>query len=227
MSRCRRFKRTGKLARVGHDLPAWGYLRGHDKVATRNIGLVMRISFAVAMAVTCSPAAIAAGTSGLSGLFSEQPIVEATRKGSVSDTQAALIDGASANARADDGTPVLVIAAKSENADLVRLLVENGARPDDKAKDETTALTLASSNGNLEIVSYLLDHGADVNETGSLRETAIIKATRARQNPVIRLLVAKGADLEETDATGATALEIAERAGWQDTAALLKKAGPK
>jgi ankyrin repeat protein len=66
-----------------------------------------------------------------------------------------------------------------------------------------------------------------VNEPGSLRETAIIKAVRARRNPVVRLLVAKGADLDETDAAGATALDIAESAGWQDTAALLKKAGPK
>lgn len=227
MSRYMRFKPAGKLARIGHDVPVWGHGRGRDTVGTRNNRLGMRICFALALALTVSPAAMAASSGGLSGLFSEQPIVEATRKGSVSDTQAALIDGASANARADDGTPVLVIAVKSESADLVRLLVENGARPDEKAKDETTALTLASANGNLEIVSYLLDHGADVNEPGSLRETAIIKAARARRNPIVRLLVAKGADLEETDATGATALDIAESAGWQDTAALLKKAGPK
>jgi ankyrin repeat protein len=181
----------------------------------------------MALALSTSTAALAAGPGGLSGLFSEQPIVEAARKGSLSDAQAALIDGASANARADDGTPVLVIAVKSENEDLVRLLMENGARPDEKAKDETTALTLASANGNLEIASYLLDHGADVNEPGSLRETAIIKAVRARRNPVVRLLVAKGANLDETDAAGATALDIAESAGWQDTAALLKKVGPK
>ena len=187
----------------------------------------MRICFAIALALTTGTAALAAGPSGLSGLFSDQPIVEDAKKGSLSDTQAALIGGASANAKADDGTPVLVIAVKAENLDLVRLLMENGARPDEKAKDETTALTLASDNGNLEIVSYPLDHGADVNEPGSLRETAIIKAARARRNPVVRVLVAKGANLDETDATGATAFDIAESAGWQDTAALRKKVGPK
>ena len=221
------FKRTGKLARTGNVVPVRGRARGHDTVATRNTGQGTRICLALALALTWSPVAMAAGQGGLSGLFSDQPIVVATRKGSVTDTQAALIGGASANAKADDGTPVLVIAVKSESVDLVKLLMENGARPDDKARDETTALTLASANGNLDIVAYLLDHGADVNETGSLRETAIIKATRARRNPIVRLLVAKGADLEETDATGATALDIAESAGWHDTAALLKKAGPK
>lgn len=187
----------------------------------------MRFWLALVLVLSGASTAIAAGPGGLSGLFSDQPIVEATKKGSLSETQAALIDGASANAKADDGTPVLLLAVKAENAELVRLLVENGARPDLKAKDETTALTLASANGNADIVTYLLDHGADVNEPGSLRETAIIKAARARRNAVIQLLVAKGADLEDTDASGATALDIAESAGWQDTAALLKKVGPK
>jgi hypothetical protein len=80
----------------------------------------MRICFAFALALTTGPAAMAAGPSGLSALFSEQPIVEATKKGSLSETQAALIDGASANARADNGTPVLVMAVKAENIDLHR-----------------------------------------------------------------------------------------------------------
>jgi len=206
--------------------PIW-QKEGQGTVASRDTNGFIKIGLALAFALGICFETAAAGPNPFGGLFSDLPIVEATKKGSVSDTQAALIDGASANTKAEDGTPVLVIAAKSENVDLVRLLVENGARPDVKAKDETTALTLASANGNLDIVTLLLDHGADVNEPGSLRETAIIKAARGRRNAVIRVLVAKGADLEETDASGATALDIAESAGWQDTAALLKKAGPK
>jgi hypothetical protein len=41
----------------------------------------MRICFAMALALTTSSAALAAGSGGLSGLFSEQPIVEAAKKG--------------------------------------------------------------------------------------------------------------------------------------------------
>ena len=217
------FKLAGKLARNTTRL-FWSLRKGQVIVAIRHPNGNKKVWLALVIALgICSQAAAA----GFGGLFSDQPIVQATKKESVSDAQAALIDGASANATADDGTPVLVIAVKLENVDLVRLLVENGARPDIKARDETTALTLAAANGNLDIVTLLLEHGADVNEPGSLRETAIIKAARGRRNAVIRVLVAKGADLDETDATGATAMDIAKSAGWNDTAELLKKAGPK
>lgn len=168
-----------------------------------------------------------ASSSGLTDLFSDAPLVVAVKKGSLEDTQTALVDGATANMRAADGTPVILIATKLPSLDIVKALIEAGARADEKAKDESSALTVAAANGDTEIVSYLLDHGADVDETGSLRETALIKAARARNNAVIKVLIAHKADVTATDATGATALEIAQRSGWTDTVDLLKKAGTK
>jgi ankyrin repeat protein len=156
-------------------------------------------------------------------LFGDLPIVEAVRDGSLEATKTAIIDGASVHSRADDGTPVIVLAVTARNLDIVKLLVENGARPDDRSKkDESSPLTLAAANGDVEIATYLLDHKADIDLPGALRETALIKAARARHNDVVKLLLERGASIEETDASGATAAEIAQRAGWKDTEALFK-----
>lgn len=156
-------------------------------------------------------------------LFGDLPIVEAVRDGSLDATKKALIDGASVHARADDGTPVIVIAATVRSLDIVKILIENGARPDDKSKkDEVTALTLAAANGDLEIVTYLLDQKADIDLPGALRETALIKATRAQHKDVVKLLLERGASTEETDSSGATPLDIAQASGHEDLVALFK-----
>jgi uncharacterized protein len=156
-------------------------------------------------------------------LFGDLPIVEAVREGSLDDTKKAIIDGASVQSRAADGTPVIVLAVGAGNLDIVKVLIENGARPDDRAKkDDTSALTLAAARGELEIVAYLLDHKADIDLPGALRETALIKATRALHNDVVKLLLERGANADETDASGATALDIAQASGRKDLEALFK-----
>lgn len=163
-------------------------------------------------------------------LFGDLPIVEAVREGSLDDTNKALIDGASVHARAEDGTPVIVLAVTARSLDIVKILIENGARPDDRSKkDETSALTLAAANGDLDIVSYLLDHKADIDLTGALRETALIKATRALHKDVVKLLLERGANADETDSSGATAFDIAQASGHKDLQALFstKKATSK
>jgi ankyrin repeat protein len=156
-------------------------------------------------------------------LFGDLPIVEAVREGSLDDTKKAIIDGASVQSRAADGTPIIVMAVSARSLDIVKLLIENGARPDDRAKkDDTSALTLAAANGEREIVAYLLDHNADIDLPGALRETALIKATRGLHNEVVKLLLERGANTEDTDASGATALEIAQASGRKDLEALFK-----
>jgi ankyrin repeat protein len=184
-------------------------------------------AFAVAVAALV---ALASNASAKLDIFDDLPIVEAVRKASLADTNKAIIDGAPANARAADGTPVIVLATAARNLDIVTLLVENGARPDDRArKDDTSALTVAAANGDLAIVTYLLDHKASIDLPGALAETALIKAARAHHNDVVKLLLERGADKDETDSSGATAAEIAERAGWKDMQALFttKKANTK
>jgi ankyrin repeat protein len=185
-------------------------------------------SVALAAAVAAATASVA--SAGLPDLFGGTPIVEAVRKGSVEDTNKAIIDGAAVHTRAPDGSPLIVMAAAGRNLEIVKILIENGARPDDRhPKDNSSALTVAAANGDLAIVTYLLDHKAEIDLPGALRETALIKAARGHHNEVVKLLLERGADRDETDASGATAPEIAERAGWKDTVALFqtKKATTK
>jgi ankyrin repeat protein len=196
------------------------------KVSSMSFRFGRTFALCLALAATAAPSS----ATKLDNLFGDLPIVEAILENSLEDTNKAIIDGAPVTARAEDGTPVIVLAAASRNLDIVKLLIENGARPDDRAhKDDKSALTVAAANGDLAIVTFLLDSKANIDLPGVLRETALIKATRAHHNDVVKLLLERGADREETDASGTTALEIAQRAGWKDTEALfaVKKAGTK
>ena len=64
-----------------------------------------------------------------------------------------------------DGMTALLYAAKWNNFELVRLLLEHGANINIRAKDGNTALSIARTNENTQIYYYLLENGA--NETGS------------------------------------------------------------
>jgi ankyrin repeat protein len=59
-----------------------------------------------------------------------------------------------------DGMTPLLYAAKWNNFELVKLLLEHGANIEVKAKDGNTALSIAQANGNIQIYNYLKEYGA-------------------------------------------------------------------
>ena len=128
----------------------------------------MRAGFALALVAVLLTVntATANNKKPFGGIFSGDPIVEAAQKGALEDAKAALVDGASANARAPDGTPVLILAVQAGSTELFDLLLANGARTDARGNDEATALTTAATIGNTEIVILLLDTCADIDSPG-------------------------------------------------------------
>jgi ankyrin repeat protein len=160
--------------------------------------------------------------------------------------EALLNAGADASAKLPGGSTLLMSAARTGNADIVRLLIEHGA--DVNVKGETygeTALVWAADQNHAEAAKVLIAHGADVNaRTNPLERpkdrfglegvltilphgswTPLMYAARQGSLDAARTLVDAGANLNLTDPDGSTALVLAIINSHYDTAALLAERG--
>ncbi len=120
------------------------------------------------------------------------------------------------------GATPLLLAAKAQDAPLMRLLKEHGADPSIQTNDHTTVLMAAAGIGYwpaeshgteedaLEAVKYALELGGDVNAANDAGFTALHGAAVQGANSLVQLLVDRGAKLDaRTKKDNWTALDIA------------------
>ena len=111
------------------------------------------------------------------------------------------------------GTTPLMRAARTNDVDSIRNLLDGGADPNAALPDGTTVLMIAAGQGlgaprgdgprirvpteagAVDAVRLLLDHGAKVNATSNQGATALHAAVN-RGDSVVKLLVERGADLD-------------------------------
>ena len=120
------------------------------------------------------------------GIFSGDPMVEAVRKGSLEETKAAFIDGASANMKSADGTPVIILDMfdysrrrggpwwdVQSNKDVVVAL------PKDPMNVEEALIPISQIpkdvRGALPRASRYRDAETILRERGVIREQAVLK----------------------------------------------------
>ncbi|MCH2253864.1 MAG: ankyrin repeat domain-containing protein [Vicinamibacterales bacterium] len=124
------------------------------------------------------------------------------------------------------GSTPFIVAAKSANARMMRLLAAAGADPRLTTNDGTTALMLAAGLGKraatdityyewteekaVEALRMGLELGVDINAANAHGETALHAAAYHNANQVIEFLVEAGANIDATNAAEQTALRIAE-----------------
>ena len=140
------------------------------------------------------------------------------------DVNAQMTKRGKAGAIAIGATPFMV-ACKTADANLMRLLVELGADPLMPNKDNTTPLMAAAGVGTrspgedagteeevLEAVKLALELGNDINAVDDQGETAMHGAAYKHLPSVVEYLAANGADIEiwnRKNETGWTPLRIA------------------
>lgn len=123
------------------------------------------------------------------------------------------------------GTPFLV-ASRTADTELMRLLAELGANPLLPNEDDATPLMVAAGLGTsspgedpgtepevMEAVLLVMDLGGDINHVDNNGETAMHGAAYKHLPSVVRLLVDYGADIDtwnQRNAKGWTPLNIAE-----------------
>ena len=100
-------------------------------------------------------------------------------------------------------------AARTGNARLVSLCVENGADPNEQDTNGVSLLHSAAALGNLETVEALLQKGADINKRDNQGDTPLTMVCYRGQSEMARFLIEKGADIRVVPYYGWTALHRA------------------
>ena len=131
------------------------------------------------------------------------------------------------------GGKALFAAIESDNAAMVRLLVEAGA--DVNAAEGfggNTPLHEAVEGGNAEIVQILVDAGADIEAEGFMGQTPLSLAAEEGASEIMQILLGQGADNgtpegedKQTPAIGSEALFNVIEKGDVETVRLLVEAG--
>ncbi len=140
--------------------------------------------------------------------------VELVKTGTPQSIQAAIDQGANANARDMNAvTPLMYAAVHNPNPDVITTLLKAGAEINARANAGTTPLMWAAlANPNPEVITTLLRAGADIkareNDNGM---TSLMWAALANPNPeVITVLLKAGANAKTKDRQGLTALDYAK-----------------
>ena len=127
-------------------------------------------------------------------------------KGALDICECYLTAGMDINSRDRDGTPMLSIAVRNDNAETVKWLLKKGADVNAISEDRGySALMDAVWRGNKEIVLQLLEKNPDVNIISKEGQTMIILAVGAENVEICRLLCQKGADVDIVDEMGMSA----------------------
>ena len=151
-----------------------------------------------------------------------------------------------------EGTTPLIRAARTNDVDVMKALLDGGADPFLTLPDRTTALMIAAGQGYggirgegirlvvptadsaIEAMTVLLDRGLDVDAFNNAGNTALHAAV-ARGDAVVKFLASRGASLNLKNKAGFTPLDVALGKGGggrggrgggvvrESTAALLKQ----
>jgi len=124
-----------------------------------------------------------------------------------------------------EGTTPLARAAKSNDLQLMRMLLDAGADPKLTLKDRTTVLMIAAAGGavvgayavaipvteasSIEAVKLCVERGVDVNAFNTNGQTALHSAVARGAENLVRYLAEHGAKLDMKNKQGRTPLDIA------------------
>lgn len=184
-------------------------------------------------------------------------ILHAAYEGETDKVVDLLRRGMDVNTTDPQGSTLLSIAARANNIELVRFLLDNRANPQRRNRYGDTALMVAALQGHTEIVRLMLEHkvdpnqpgwnalhyaafenradiaalliaaGAQVNALAPNGQSALMLAAKRGHLETVRILVGAKADLDLADAEEGTALTMARKANQSEVAQFLERAGAK
>jgi hypothetical protein len=156
------------------------------------------------------------------GAASNTDLFDAVRSGDAEKTKALLqADPKLAEARTEDGSTALHLAALEGEAAVARVLLAGGAQVNARGLREETPLHMAMYDGHREVAEVLLASGADVNARNTEGETPLHLAARKGYGDLVELLVDHQADVDAKNKQDATPLHAAAAAGQKTVVKLL------
>ena len=109
-----------------------------------------------------------------------------------------------------EGATPLMRAAKGNDLEMLRLLLDGGADPTITMKDRTTTAMLAST---LDAIKLLVERGVDINAFNTNGQSILHNAAARGSTAIIQYAAAQGARLDRKDKQGRTPLDIARNGG--------------
>ena len=149
-------------------------------------------------------------------------LFDAVRAGDTEKVQTLLkADPKLVEARTDDGSTALHLAALEGDAAIAQLLLAAGAQVNARGLREETPLHMAMYDEHREVAELLLDSKAEVNAQNTAGETPLHLAARKGHRDLAELLLEHHADVNAKDRQDATPLHAAAAAGHKAVAELL------
>ncbi len=134
------------------------------------------------------------------------PLISASRKESMIEIVALLLERKADVNMACEGTTPLLCAAELGNERVAMLLIDNRANVAAvRQRDQRTSLMFACERGRTRLASILIEHGCDVNARTLTGKTALIFASRGGHLEIVQLLIQHNASVSVRSAKGKTA----------------------
>lgn len=140
--------------------------------------------------------------------FTANCFAEYISKGKFEICRQFLTAGMDINSRDDLGTPMLNVAVRTDNEEIVSWMVDNGAKLNVSSEDRGYSPVMdAVWRGNKEITKFLIEKGAELNTISKEGQSNLVIAVGAGKTEIVRLLAENGADPDIKDAMGMSAYE--------------------
>lgn len=159
--------------------------------------------------------------------FDEKSFLDAVTANDVLAANAFLTAGINPNAKNEsDGDTGLILAAGSNNLEMVNALLKGHADVNLKNKNGFSALSRALIYNHEDVSQLLLRHPSiDINVNGANGASTLIVYVLRDREDVVKDLVARGANLNAQDVDGDTALHCAVKTGNVNLVKLLIEKG--
>jgi ankyrin repeat protein len=159
---------------------------------------------------------------GPAGAAAYDDFIQAVQNSRPKEVAALLKRGMDPNSVDTKGQPVLHIAARENNLEVVQALVAAGADIDRRNPLKETPIMLACLTGSTKIVEFLLSKDAQINHPGW---TPLLYAATNGHADIVKLLLDNSAYIDSAAPNGTTPLMMAVRGGYIDTVRLLLDEG--
>jgi hypothetical protein len=140
-------------------------------------------------------------------------LVEAVSRGDAAKVKELLEKGTSPHQEDRIGQPLLVVAGRRRNLDMVRDLIAHGADLFSECPGGGDALWIASAEGHEQIVAHLLEKAKRNPKLASSLRTAFSAAVMAGRAEVLKELILAGADVTGKNTLGQHPLLLASMRG--------------
>ncbi|MCL2232227.1 MAG: ankyrin repeat domain-containing protein [Treponema sp.] len=149
-------------------------------------------------------------------------------EGDIREVSLFLDAGFSPDTRNKSGVPLLNIAARKGNWEILKLLIGAGAGLNTQADDRGTSPLLDSvMSKNLDMVNALIEAGANLDIKSKDGQTALVVAVGAGDEKIVEVLLRAGADADISDSMGVSARKYANLFHKKNITALFKTHAPE